>query len=246
MSKHSNLSNENPLNAIKTSTKSTLPSDESSMEAMKTSKSVDSAKSMEKPKNKIKICGLRRECDIDYVNEALPDYAGFVFAKSKRQVSHEQAAALRKRLHSSIVPVGVFVNAPISDIAALYEQNVIHIAQLHGQEDSTYVDELHTRTDCPIIKAFKIDSTFDVSVLSTFHVDYFLFDNGAGGTGKTFDWSLMPKTEKPFFLAGGLNINNIEAAASYAPFALDLSSGVETDGYKDRDKILQIIKAIRK
>lgn len=196
--------------------------------------------------SKIKICGIKRECDIDYINEAMPDYIGFVFAKSKRQVSHEVAARLCAKLDKSITPVGVFVNAPIEEIVSLYNEGIIHMAQLHGQENSTYIKELRSQTDCPLIKALKIDRNFDSSILSTLNVDYFLFDNGAGGTGKTFDWSLMPKTEKPFFLAGGLNAQNIAAAIAYAPFALDLSSGVEVNGFKDREKILEIVSKIRK
>ncbi|MGN0465834.1 MAG: phosphoribosylanthranilate isomerase [Lachnospiraceae bacterium] len=195
--------------------------------------------------SKIKICGLKRECDIDYVNEAKPDYIGFVFAKSKRQVSHEMAAKLSAKLDKSITPVGVFVNAPIEEIISLYSEGIIHMAQLHGQENSTYIKQLRSQTDCPLIKALKIDKDFDTSILPTFDVDYFLFDNGAGGTGKTFDWSLMPQTKKPFFLAGGLTIQNIEAAIAYYPFAIDLSSGVETNGLKDRKKILEIISKIR-
>lgn len=196
--------------------------------------------------SKIKICGIRRECDIDYINEAMPDYIGFVFAKSKRQVTPETAAKLCAKLDKSITPIGVFVNAPIEEILSLYNEGIIHMAQLHGQENSTYIKDLRSQTDCPLIKALKIDQDFDSSILPTLEVDYFLFDNGAGGTGKTFDWSLMPKTEKPFFLAGGLNAQNIKAAVSYNPFALDLSSGVEINGFKDREKILEIISKIRK
>lgn len=196
--------------------------------------------------SKIKICGIKRECDIDYINEAMPDYIGFVFAKSKRQVSHETAARLCAKLDKSITPIGVFVNAPMEEIISLYNGGIIHMAQLHGQESSTYIQELRSKTDCPLIKALKIDENFDSSILPTLDVNYFLFDNGAGGTGKTFDWSLIPQTEKPFFLAGGLNTQNIEAAVAYNPFALDLSSGVEVDGFKDREKILEIVSKIRK
>lgn len=196
--------------------------------------------------NKIKICGIKRECDIDYINEAMPDYIGFVFAKSKRQVSHETAARFCAKLDKSITPIGVFVNAPMEEIISLYNEGIIHMAQLHGQESSIYIQKLRSKTDCPLIKAIKIDENFDSSILPTLDVNYFLFDNGTGGTGKTFDWSLIPQTEKPFFLAGGLNTQNIEAAVAYNPFALDLSSGVEIDGFKDREKILEIVSKIRK
>lgn len=195
--------------------------------------------------SKIKICGIKREADIDYINEALPDYMGFVFAKSKRQISFLTAAKLRAKLDQSVTPVGVFVNAPVDEICSLYQEGIIAMAQLHGQEDASYIETLREKIDCPVIKALKIDKDFDCSILSTLDVDYFLFDNGAGGTGKMFDWNFIPKTEKPFFLAGGLNIQNIDAAIAKHPFAVDISSGVEVDGRKDRKKILEIVKRIR-
>jgi len=183
---------------------------------------------------KIKICGLNKECDIDYVNEALADYAGFVFAESKRKISEEKAFVLKRRLSSSIKAVGVFVNHDISFIRNLFKRGIIDIAQLHGQENEEYISEI----DAPVIKAVRIGEKFD------YQVDYLLFDSLLPGCGKTFDWSLIPKTEKPFFLAGGINSDNIAEAMKINPYAIDVSSGVETDGSKDREKILEIVRSV--
>jgi len=199
---------------------------------------------------KIKICGLFREQDIDYVNEARPDYTGFVFAESKRRVSGEFAARLRRRLSDDIVPVGVFVNAPIADIAALYRENVIAIAQLHGTEDDDYIARLKAasaaggRKPVEVIKTIRSDIL--VNVLPDM-ADYYLIDSGAG-SGKPFNWELVNsfKFEKPWFLAGGLGLDNIEQAMALNPCALDISSGAETDGIKDREKIVQLVSMVRK
>jgi len=184
---------------------------------------------------KIKICGLSRVCDIDYVNEALPDYAGFVFAESKRKITEEKAFTLKQGLSSSIKSVGVFVNHDISFIRNLLNRGIIDIVQLHGQEDEEYISGI----DAPVIKTVRIGEKLD------YQADYFLFDSIMPGSGKTFDWSLIPKTEKPFFLAGGINIGNIAEAMKINPYAIDICSGVETDGSKDRDKILEIVRSVR-
>jgi len=207
---------------------------------------------------KIKICGIFREQDIDYVNEARPDYCGFVFAESKRQVSPAQAAGLRRRLAENIAPVGVFVNAPIENIAALYRDGVINIAQLHGDEDEEYIAHLKKATGdtpIPVIKVinhgvsrrkddFRIKNSVSSVVNSS---DYYLLDSGAG-SGETFDWNLLNSLEidKPWFLAGGINLDNIKRAMAINPFGIDVSSGAETDGVKDREKILQLTAAVRK
>ena len=205
---------------------------------------------------KIKICGLFREQDIDYVNEARPDYVGFVFAESKRRVSPAFAAGLRNRLSDEIIPVGVFVNAPVADIAALYNDNVIAIAQLHGMEDDEYITQLK--------EASAVDGNKPVEVIKTVKsaelekntpiaagADYYLIDSGAG-SGKAFNWELLNsakmnalKGTKPWFLAGGVDIGNIEQALGYNPYALDVSSGAETDGIKDRAKIVQLVSIVR-
>lgn len=195
---------------------------------------------------KIKICGLFRDCDIDFVNEAMPDYIGFVFAKSRRQVSAEWAEAMRPKLRSEIMPVGVFVNEPLANVARLLKDNIIEMAQLHGDENEQYIHELKLLTNKPILKAVRVLSREDIEAAQDTAADFLLLDNGAGGTGESFDWSLVGQMKKPFFLAGGLKAGNIEQAiAATNPYAVDLSSGVETDGRKDRDKILEIVRRVR-
>lgn len=195
---------------------------------------------------KIKICGLFRDCDIDYVNEAMPDFIGFVFAKSRRQVTLEWAEAARPRLRPGITPVGVFVNEPIINVTRLLNDNIIEMAQLHGDEDENYLQELKSLTSKPIIKAVRVSSHKDIEDAQHTVADFLLLDNGTGGTGESFDWSLVKQVQKPFFLAGGLKAANIEQALSVtSPYAVDMSSGVETEGQKDRNKILEIVRRMR-
>jgi|SRR5665648_142927 len=192
---------------------------------------------------KIKICGLFRDVDIDYVNEALPDYIGFVFAKSSRQVSTEWAAAMRPRLRSEITPIGIFVNESLANVAQLLNENIVEMAQLHGAENEHYIQELKALTNKPIIKAVRVSFQEDIEAAQDTFADFLLLDNGPGGTGESFDWSLVGKGKNPFFLAGGLKLDNIEQAiAATNPYAVDLSSGVETDGLKDRAKIIEIVR----
>jgi phosphoribosylanthranilate isomerase len=195
---------------------------------------------------KIKICGLFREGDIDYVNEALPDFIGFVFAKSRRQVSVAWAEAMRPKLRAEITPVGVFVNEPLANVAKLLKDHTIDMAQLHGSEDESYIKELRSLTGKPIIKAVRVLSREDIQNAEQSSADFLLLDNGSGGSGKSFDWNLVGQVQKPFFLAGGLTIDNIEQAIKATnPYAADLSSGVETDGKKDKNKILEIVRRIK-
>ena len=200
---------------------------------------------------RIKICGLFRELDIEYINEARPDYSGFVFAESRRQVSPAFAARLRQRLADGIVPVGVFVNAPIKDIAALYHDGVISIAQLHGGEDKAYIAALKEESGLgsapiPVIKVIKSEE-LERGIPQTAGADYYLFDSGAG-SGKTFNWDILNQHNfaKPWFLAGGIGPDNITQAMARNPFAVDISSGAETDGVKDREKILQLTAMAKK
>ena len=201
---------------------------------------------------KIKICGLRRQEDVTYVNECLPDYAGFVFAKSRRQVTKEQVRELKKNLHPAITAVGVFVNEPAANVAELLNEEVIQIAQLHGDEDEVYIQELRTRMQRgKLMKAIRVTKRQDITQAEMLPVDYLLYDafsgNEYGGTGKVFDWSLLSEVERPYFLAGGINIDNVEEAVRrWQPYAIDLSSAVETDGWKDREKIIAIVEKIKK
>lgn len=195
---------------------------------------------------KIKICGLKSEDDISYVNELKPDYIGFVFLQGRmRYVSPEKASLLRKLLDPSIQSAGVFVNEPIENVAALLQNGTIQIAQLHGQEDEDYARELKRLCGKPVMKAFIIRSKDDIIKALDYPCDYLLLDNGLG-TGETFDWSLIQNINRPFFLAGGLNPDNVrDAIAQTHPYGVDTSSGVETDCQKDYHKIKAFINAVR-
>ena len=195
---------------------------------------------------KIKICGLSRECDIEAVNAAMPDFIGFVFAKSHRQVTAQQASALRKKLCPSICAVGVFRNETMEAIQSIVADGTIDIVQLHGDEDEDFISRVKTLTKKPVIKAIAVGSANDIRAWQNTCADYLLLDNRRGGSGECFDWSLIGNVKKPFFLAGGLNIANIQAAiAKTHPFAVDISSGVETDRVKDAEKIKQIVEKVR-
>ncbi|MCL2026302.1 MAG: phosphoribosylanthranilate isomerase [Leptospirales bacterium] len=195
---------------------------------------------------KVKICGLSRPDDIDAVNEEKPDYIGFVFAESRRKVSAQQALKLRKKLSPNIIPVGVFVNETIESILSLTQDGIIDAIQLHGSEDEEYIGRLKGLTGKPVIKTIAVQKEGDVQKRAATAANFLLLDNVSGGTGKTFDWNLIGKTSKPFFLAGGLDVKNItEAIAKTAPFAVDVSSGVEKDGFKDYGKIKEFIRRAR-
>ena len=200
-------------------------------------------------KTKIKICGLRRREDILTVNEAKPDYCGFIieFPSSFRSVTADEVRELVKELDPEIRPVGVFVNAPMELVRTLLDDGTLALAQLHGQEDESYIRELKTYTDKLIIKAFSIKTTEDIEKALQSPADYILLDQGSGGTGKTFDWSLIPEITRPFFLAGGLGPDNLEQAVrTIRSYAVDLSSSVETDGVKDRSKIVEAVNLVHK
>ena len=196
---------------------------------------------------KIKLCGLSRPCDIEWVNALMPDYIGFVFAqKSKRFVSPERAKALREGLDSNIRAVGVFVNEAPEVVAALLNTGVVDLAQLHGGEDEEYINALRGLTDKPLIQAFRIENTTDLNRARQSSADCILLDNGAGGTGATFDWALLKGFDRPYFLAGGLDSGNVrQAIAALRPFAVDVSSGIETDGVKDYMKMTAFVNAAR-
>jgi phosphoribosylanthranilate isomerase len=176
----------------------------------------------------------------------MPDYVGFVFAKSRRQVSIEQAEQLRNKLNKGIIPVGVFVDEQVDKVAFLLEKGIIEMAQLHGSEDEEYISKLKELTGKSIIKAVSIKTKEDIRKEQESLADFLLLDQGNGGTGTTFDWNLIEKSTRPFFLAGGLNLGNIEEALKKInPYAVDLSSGVESNGIKDEVKIIEIIRRIR-
>lgn len=197
---------------------------------------------------KVKICGLRTVADVAAVNAAKPDYAGFVFAESPRRITEQDAAALRVALLPEIVTVGVFVNAPLEQMIQLVRTGVIGMVQLHGDEDDAFVRAVKEHTGAPVIRAFRVgDGLPDGWGESS--ADYLLFDKlsgkARGGTGERFDWELLRRVNRPFFLAGGMRPGLAEHAAAYAPFAVDGSSGVETEGIKDPQKIAAFVREVR-
>lgn len=195
---------------------------------------------------KIKICGLMSLEDIAAVNAAKPDYAGFVLAKSRRRISREHARLLRMELDPSIQAVGVFVNELPQIVAGYLEDGIIDFAQLHGQEDETYIHHLRLLTDQPLIQAFSIRTAEDLVKAEESSADLILLDHGNGGTGECFDWQLLRAVRRPYLLAGGITPGNAEEAVRmYRPYGLDVSSGVETDGKKDAKKIMEIVRRIR-
>ncbi|MDR1956083.1 MAG: phosphoribosylanthranilate isomerase [Treponema sp.] len=205
---------------------------------------------------KIKICGLFREADLPAVNEALPDFVGLVFAPSRRRIDPDLAGRIRAGLSRDIIPVGVFVNASIAEIAALYQAGIIAIAQLHGHEDRALIRDLKKACGVPVIKAVSVETAADLVPWQGSPLpegpDYLLFDQGTGGTGKAFDWGLLEPFRgfggfcAPCFLAGGIDRATIEAALALKPFGIDVSSGAETSGFKDREKILALVTQTRK
>jgi phosphoribosylanthranilate isomerase len=196
---------------------------------------------------KIKFCGLYQDAHIAYANEIKPDYVGFVFwNKSRRYVTADKARELRNQLDSGIQVVGVFVDEDIDRIIDLYQSGIIDVAQLHGAEDDTYIKRLR-EIGIPVIKAYVVSNNSDIIVQAQNSIaDYVLFDAGKGD-GKTFDWELLRDFNRDYFLAGGLNLSNIrEVTQNIKPFAVDVSSGIETDGEKDRFKMKQFAQMVRK
>ena len=237
----------------------------------------------------IKICGLFRACDIDYVNEAKPDYAGFIlhFPKSHRNVRPAVAAEMRGRLLTGIRAVGVFVDQPEETVIASAERIGLDAVQLHGHEDDRYIKSLRASLKRPVWKAFKVRSKADLMEAERSSADEILLDNGYG-TGNAFDWSILSGFSRPYILAGGLTPELITKAGRISkagtfpkagviskdgtfpkagmiskdgtfpkagmiskdvtippPKLFDISSGVETDKVKDRDKILAAVRAAR-
>lgn len=195
---------------------------------------------------RIKLCGLKRPCDIEYANELMPDFIGFVFApKSKRYVSFDEAKALKENLNSGITSVGVFVNEPTENIVKLTRSNIIDMIQLHGSEDNEYIKNLRSKVSCPIIQAFQIKDKQDIADANKSEADYILLDSGTG-SGEVFNHSLIQDIKRDFFLAGGLDSENVmDAISKYKPYAVDASSSLETDGVKDKDKMTAFVKAVR-
>ncbi|MBO7424857.1 MAG: phosphoribosylanthranilate isomerase [Clostridiales bacterium] len=196
----------------------------------------------------VKFCGMRREEDIKAVNEIRPDLIGFILDPSrKRYVSPEVISSLRKGLGPDIKTVGVFVNEDISVVLKLLEDGIIDIAQLHGNESDDYIDEVRNRTGATVIKAFGIRNESDIDKVERSHAEIVIVDSPGGGTGSSFDWTLLNRIKRPYILAGGLNADNIEEAVeTLDPYGVDVSSGIETDGFKDIDKMRAFMALIKK
>ena len=195
---------------------------------------------------KIKICGCKRAEDIQLVNKFRPDYVGFVFANSSRRVSYELAKELKALLSIEIQAVGVFVNESLGQIIDLCNQGIIDVIQLHGNESSEYMNALKREVPQPIIKAIPVVSKEQIQNSEELPCDFLLLDTyqkaSFGGSGITFDWSLIPNLSKPYFLAGGIHPGNVKKAVLQCkPYCIDLSSGVEIDGYKSGDRMRELM-----
>ena len=190
---------------------------------------------------KVKICGLSNIEAVETAVSAGADYIGFVFAPSKRQVTLEQAAELAKFIPSHIQKVGVFVSPSRAELLETVDKVGLDFVQVHGQ----VVDKLFENLPCGSIQAVQVDEGGHVP---NSQADYLLFDAPVAGSGQTFDWGRLDTTElaQPFFIAGGLNEDNVEDAIQYfTPFAVDVSSGVETNGQKDYEKIRRFIERVK-
>jgi len=190
---------------------------------------------------KVKICGLSTKEAVETAVSAGADYIGFVFAPSKRQVTVEQATELAKFIPSHIQKVGVFVSPSRADLLEAIEKVGLDLVQVHGQ----VVDKLFENLPCGSIQAVQVDERGHVP---NSQADYLLFDAPVAGSGQTFDWGRLDTTElaQPFFIAGGLNEDNVEEAIQhFTPYAVDVSSGVETDGQKDHEKIRRFIERVK-
>lgn len=196
---------------------------------------------------KIKFCGMTRVEDMEMANEYRPDYVGFVFAKnSKRYLSPEQARILKSLLLPGIPAVGVFTNDKPDCIARLLTEGIIDVAQLHGNEDGYYIQNLKALTDKPVIQAFMVHNRDDLEQAEKSLADQILLDAGAG-SGTTFDWELLKDFNRPYFLAGGLSKENVsDAVRMLQPYGVDVSSGIEVCGVKNKEKMAAFIEAVRK
>ena len=220
---------------------------------------------------KIKICGIRRTEDVEYINEYKPDYMGFIFADTRRYISPEKARILSEKIDKNILKVGVFVNEDVEKVASIASEGTIDIIQLHGDEDAQYISKLRTRlnkgfSECvdkqkseefdgkdvedskkvQIIKAVRVQTTEDILKADKLDVDYLLLDTYRkgiyGGTGESFGWELIPvHLEHKYFLAGGIDATNLKDALKTGCYGVDISGGVETDGVKDKEKVREVI-----
>ena len=203
-----------------------------------------------------------KPCDIEYANRVKPDFVGFIFANTRRKISAAQAKQFREALDAEIPAVGVFVNEDISVIVSLVQDGCIDMIQLHGEEDADYIRRLREICGVPVIKAVKVQTVEQIRQAAALPVDYLLLDTYRkgilGGTGEAFDWELLREAKaaagdtaegelfgKPYFLAGGLHAGNLREAAALGSYGLDVSSGIETEGSKDFDKMVEVVNIVR-
>lgn len=200
---------------------------------------------------KLKFCGIRRMEDVTLMNEFLPDYIGYIFAESKRKISPEAAAILSEALNKRIQKVGVFVDAPQKEIAQTAKTAALDVIQLHGNEGADMVAELRRLLPhVEIWKAVRVQTPEDIKKAQELSCDRLLLDSfsleAAGGTGKVAKLSAIKESgASGFFLAGGLNAGNItEILKEMRPYGADISSGIEQNGFKSRQKILEIMRCL--
>ncbi len=197
---------------------------------------------------KIKLCGMTRDEDIIVCNRLKPDYVGFVFwSKSKRLVTKEKAKNLKDLLDKDIKSVGVFVDEDINYVKELFNEGIIDVIQLHGSEDEDYISNLKNSLKSPvIIKSFKADTEDNINLSLKSSADYIIYDPGKGD-GMLFNWDKIKKVSRDYFLAGGLDSGNVgEAVKLLHPYCVDVSSGIESDGLKDADKMTAFVESVRK
>ena len=215
---------------------------------------------------KVKMCGISKVETIPAVVEAKPDYMGLVFAPSKRQVTVDQAKTLVEELHrgyaqkygsdtehdknDTIKTVGVFVNETVDNLVTIANEANLDAVQLHGDEDETFIQSLKERTNVEVWKAIQIRTAADTEKWIDSSVDMLLFDayhkDERGGTGEVFDWSSLDAFERPFMLAGGIDSTNVaRAIRTIRPYGIDISSGIETNGVKDDEKITAFTKIVK-
>ena len=197
---------------------------------------------------KVKICGICHESEISIMNELVPDYVGFVFArKSRHFISPEHAGYLRSKLRQGIKSVGVFTNESLHGVAMCVETAGLSMVQLHGEETAEYIASLREYIRCPIMKVYKVAKPIDAEKALYSTADYVMLDGGNAGDGKTFDWSMLGRMRRKFFLSGGLNPENFQQALLLdpQPYALNASSGLESHRTKDFRKVMKFILGVK-
>ena len=197
---------------------------------------------------KIKFCGLRREEDVKFAASLDADFMGFILTdRFKRYVAPEEVSRMKQFVPANTKTVGVFVDEPVDYVIGCARTANLDMIQLHGSEDDSYIVEIKEKTGLPVIKMIKPVSEDDIITARNSSADLILLDSGAGGTGKVFDWSLAEKLGRDYILAGGLTPDNAgDAVERLKPFAVDVSSGVETEGIKDFSKMKAFASEVRK